>query len=77
MLPQSNSDADLNKDADDTMPCPYCGAAIHEESKHCDRCKNYLPEEDQPGKLRPLWLIIAAIVCVLAVLTWIIIGARW
>jgi predicted nucleic acid-binding Zn ribbon protein len=77
MSPHHHPGADLNEDADDTMPCPYCGKAIHEESEHCDRCKNYLPEEDQPGRIKPLWLIIAAIVCVLAVLTWILNGLNW
>ncbi len=72
-----NPKASLNEDANETTPCPYCGEAIHEESDHCARCKNYLSEEDQPGKMKPLWLIIAAIVCVLVAATWIINAMSW
>jgi uncharacterized paraquat-inducible protein A len=65
---------DWDDDADDdcTMPCPYCGRSIHEDSVRCPHCEKYLSEEDRPDVLKPWWLIVAAVVCLLAVLTWIL-----
>ena len=78
MAPRSAKDDDRNGDSgDDTMPCPYCGRTIHEDSVRCPHCENYLSEEDLPGKPKPLWLILAAIICLLAALTWILGGMHW
>jgi hypothetical protein len=65
-------DDDWNDESDDdcTMPCPYCGQSIHEDLLRCPHCENYLSEEDLPRKSKPLWLILAAIACLLAALTW-------
>ena len=56
------------------MPCPYCGRSIYDESIRCPHCGNYLSEEDAPRKAKPLWLILTALACLLAVLTWILGG---
>ena len=79
MAPRNASEDDWKDDADedDTMPCPYCGRSIHEDSVRCPHCENYISAEDLPGKTKPLWLILAAIVCLLAALTWIFGGLNW
>jgi predicted nucleic acid-binding Zn ribbon protein len=66
-----DDDFDGNVDGDETIPCPYCGAAMHEESVQCPHCGNYLSDEDRPHERKPLWLILAAIACLLAALAWI------
>jgi predicted nucleic acid-binding Zn ribbon protein len=58
-----------DEDGDDTQPCPYCGAAIHEEAIRCPHCENYLSEEDAPkpsprGR-HPVWIIVLAVVLLL------------
>jgi hypothetical protein len=72
-------DDDFDEDSDDdcTMPCPHCGRSIHEDSVRCPHCENYLSEEELPSKPKPLWIILAAVVCLLAALTWILGGFNW
>jgi hypothetical protein len=68
-------DDEIDDDADDaTMPCPYCGGSIHEDSVRCPHCENYISEEDRPAERKSLWLVAAVIACLIAVLTWILIG---
>jgi hypothetical protein len=75
MSPRRTLDDDWLDEGDaETMPCPYCGRSIYEESERCPHCERYLSAEDSPGKPKPLWLILAAIVCLLAALTWILGG---
>jgi predicted nucleic acid-binding Zn ribbon protein len=72
MAPRCAADDDWNDDAeDDVMPCPYCGREIHEDSVRCPYCESYLSAEDRLGRLKPLWFVLAAIVCLLVVLMWI------
>jgi hypothetical protein len=56
-------------DDDDTIPCPYCRRAIHEEAVRCPHCENYISDEDAPAR-RPWWLWICAFVCLLIALGW-------
>jgi hypothetical protein len=57
---------------EDTIPCPYCGKHIHEESERCPYCENYISEEDeaQPAR-KPWWIIVCALFCLYAVYRWI------
>jgi predicted nucleic acid-binding Zn ribbon protein len=64
-------------DDDCFISCPYCKRSIHEDSERCPYCENYLSEEDAPSKAKPLWLILAAIVCLLIVVVWIMLDAGW
>lgn len=66
-----DEDAEEDVDDDESIPCPYCGESMYEESVQCPHCGNYLSEEDRPHKRKPLWLILAAIACLLAALLWI------
>lgn len=61
---------DGGKSADasvDTIPCPYCGKAVYEQAELCPHCRSYLSVEDRPLR-KPLWLVLAVIACLLAVL---------
>ena len=58
-------------DVSDTIFCPYCRHAIHEDSVRCPQCENYLSEEDRPSLRKPWWLIVVVGVCLLIVATWI------
>jgi DNA-directed RNA polymerase subunit RPC12/RpoP len=76
MPPRHDTDDDWDDDfdrdtEDETIPCPYCGESMHDESVQCPHCGNYLSAEDRPFERKSLWLILAAIACLLAALLWI------
>jgi hypothetical protein len=60
--------------ADDTMPCPYCGADIYDDSERCASCGSYLSDEDSPSarswSFRLLALICLAVAVGWALLWW-------
>jgi len=56
-------------DSEDTVPCPYCSAAIHEEAERCPHCENYISREDAPSRV-PLWMKLTALVCLVAAILW-------
>jgi hypothetical protein len=56
-------------DEDETVPCPYCRRAIHEDAVRCPHCENYLSEEDAPLR-RSWWFLICALVCLLLAVGW-------
>ena len=58
-------------DGDDTVPCPYCRRPIHEDAQRCPYCETYISEEDAPAARKPWWIIIGALLCLLAVYLWI------
>ena len=62
------------ENGDDTLPCPYCRAPIHEDSVRCPRCENYLSAEDAPPERKPLWFVVAAVLCLLTVVGWVLFG---
>ena len=57
-------------DEEPTIPCPYCGAEIHEDSLRCPRCEHYLSDEDAPMSRKPWWIVIGAVLCLYAVYRW-------
>jgi hypothetical protein len=59
---------------DDTIPCPYCGQEMHQDSPRCPHCENYLSKEDAPPEEKPAWLVIGAILGLAAVALWILLG---
>jgi hypothetical protein len=59
---------------DDTVPCPYCGRAIYEDSPSCPHCGNYISDEDAPTGRKPWWLIVGALLCLAVVLMWVLMG---
>jgi predicted nucleic acid-binding Zn ribbon protein len=57
------------------IDCPHCGAEIHEESQRCPRCENYISDADLRARRRkPPWIIITAVVCILAILQFYLLG---
>jgi hypothetical protein len=63
-------DRDGNAD-DSTIPCPYCGREIYEDSPRCPHCGQYISAEDAPPS-RPQWWIVAGVaLCLGAILVWI------
>ncbi len=60
-------------DGDDTVPCPYYGAAVYEDAERCPRCENYISREDTPSGV-PLWIKLTALVCIVVALGWAVRG---
>ncbi len=68
------NDADPGDDSDEepTVPCPYCRHEILEDLPHCPSCNRALSAEDHAAPRKPLWIIATALVCLAAVLWWIL-----
>jgi predicted nucleic acid-binding Zn ribbon protein len=60
--------ADDDLDDADTLPCPYCGAAIYDDAVRCPKCESYLSDEERTTTNRPRWIVATALV-LLALLT--------
>ena len=58
-------------DGEPTLPCPYCGLEMLEDSPRCPSCGQYISAEDSPGPTKPLWVIATAIVCLGIALWWV------
>ncbi len=70
---EDDLDADDWDDQDDepTVPCPYCRREIFEDSVRCPHCGEYISEEDAlPGR-KPWWIIVGALLGLVAILVWI------
>ncbi|MBU4273539.1 MAG: zinc ribbon domain-containing protein [Planctomycetes bacterium] len=65
-------DADDWDDQDDEpmVPCPYCRREIFEDSVRCPHCGEYISEEDAPPGRKPWWIIIGALLGLVAILVW-------
>jgi hypothetical protein len=66
-----DSDADFDgadDDSDDevTVPCPFCKRQILEDTPRCPYCEQYLSEQDFARGSKPLWVIVTAVVCLVA-----------
>jgi hypothetical protein len=57
----------------DTKACPSCRAQIYEDTEWCPRCGHHLTRETDYAP-RPLWFIIAALLCLGVALAWAIWG---
>jgi predicted nucleic acid-binding Zn ribbon protein len=66
-----DEDEDLWDDADATIPCPYCGDAIHEDSQRCPHCGNYISSEDVAPARKPWWIIGGTLAVLYIIYRWI------
>jgi hypothetical protein len=64
---------DDEDDLEETVPCPYCGAAVYEDAERCPRCENYISREDAPSRT-PLWVKLTALVCLAVAIGWAVQG---
>ena len=64
---------DGDDEEDSTIPCPYCGHEVHEDSPRCPSCENYLSLEDAPSKPtnKPWWVLLGAGLGLLVFLRWL------
>lgn len=51
---------------DDTVPCPFCKRPIFDGTPRCPFCERYLSEADFARPSKPLWVIVTAVVCLVA-----------
>ncbi|MCE5267579.1 MAG: zinc-ribbon domain-containing protein [Planctomycetaceae bacterium] len=57
---------------DATVPCPYCGAEIYEDSVRCPHCGEYISEEDAGQGRKPWWILVGVLLCLGAIWVWIV-----
>ncbi len=64
------SDQDDEDDPSDVVTCPRCGREVYEHADRCPHCGEYVT----PGTAssRPWWVIVAAILTLLAILLWLV-----
>ncbi len=60
-------------DEEPTVPCPFCGREMLEDSPHCPYCEQYVSDADRLRAGRPTWILITAIIC-LAMAVWWVVG---
>jgi hypothetical protein len=65
---------DADDEQSDTMPCPYCGAEVYEDSPRCPACGEYISQEDAPARRKPGWIIVGVLLCLAAALAWIVVS---
>ena len=65
--------SDVEEDSDDSemAPCPFCGKAVYEGADVCPHCRNFVSIEELTGR-KPWWVVVAAIVLLVAVLLWVV-----
>ena len=70
-------DENDDEDDDETIPCPYCGRRIYEESERCPYCENYILDEDRENAVsprKPWWILVGTLLVFYIVYRWIIGG---
>jgi DNA-directed RNA polymerase subunit RPC12/RpoP len=71
---EEESDGPDDEDELPTIPCPYCGKEVLEESIRCPYCGEYRSEEDSPSEPKPTWVIVGLVLAFLAVFFWLVSG---
>jgi hypothetical protein len=59
------------EDEESTVPCPYCRRQILEDTPRCPYCENYISEDDTPPAVKPRWIIVGFLACMLVVILWL------
>jgi hypothetical protein len=73
--PEDPEPPDYDDDEEPTIPCPWCGVEIHEDSERCPHCEKYVSREDAPPAPKPWWIYLGVVVCLFVVYHWI--TGRW
>lgn len=68
---EEGEDSSDDGDQEPTLPCPYCGLEMLEDSPRCPSCGQYISAEDSPGPTKPVWVIATALVCLGIALWWV------
>ena len=63
------SDQDSDEESG-TLPCPKCGEEVWEEAERCPHCGEHITPGAAANR-KPWWVIVAAILALLAVLLWL------
>lgn len=72
-LPDPADAGDDDDEAEaDTEPCPYCGKAVYYGADVCPHCRSFISAEDAPPRRRPAWLVVGALLALLAMLSGVI-----
>jgi predicted nucleic acid-binding Zn ribbon protein len=67
------ADTDHDEDSVDTNPCPHCGTPVYEHAEICPHCGKYISEEDSRSPRKPIWIILTAVISLIAILVaWVI-----
>ena len=51
-----------------TFECPNCRREVYEQAEQCPRCGAYLSREDAPRSTHPRWIILTAILLLIALI---------
>jgi hypothetical protein len=57
-------------DDESTVPCPYCGRAMYEDSLRCPHCGQYISDEDAAPPSKPWWVLVGVVLGLLVVWFW-------
>lgn len=73
---EAPDESDWSDDEDETVPCPHCGKAVHEQAEICHHCGSYISSEDA-ATTKSAWLMTAAILALVGmfaagILVWLI-----
>jgi hypothetical protein len=61
-----------DRDGDEpTVPCPYCGREMLEDSPRCPYCGNYISREDHPPSRKPWWIILGGLAVLYIAYHWL------
>ena len=66
------SDECSDEEDEPTVPCPYCGREMYEDSPQCLHCHQYISDEDASPSRKPWWIILGVLLCLLAIGIWIL-----
>lgn len=61
-------DDDSDNDEGEFLPCPECGADIHEESPRCPFCGSYVTFSTHPFTGRSWWWVALGLLGILAMI---------
>lgn len=70
-IDEEGDDSTDHGDQEPTLPCPYCGLEMLEDSPRCPSCGQYISAEDSPASTKPGWVIATALVCLAIAFWWV------